>query len=388
MGSQCWGRLMKKNGITLLSLLGFVLLLWSPSYGRPQSEIKTKKIAKAEKKFNLLTDFYMGAFGFQEGQDDSQLIYLSARPYGSYFLTESFGVQGDIQLNLTTGRSQTRFQNPNFNSVNIRELVAHFKPGSYLGVKGGAINQNFLGNPMLIADRGFPGVYVQSGYQSEVFSVLPKVQYSIPTSTSYESQRTEAEALPALKTFGLALEVKPLEWLQLSSDIHHFEYNQLPAVVAAQSNRFGNSVVGVDSESSFRYQFEGLSQFYTLKTQYTSFLSQSFQVGMVDNFEAPQDRRRSQWVGTGFNWTTADFNISPSFASFFAESDSVPAIYSEFELGRNNRQGQMVRLAVEIKKWNLIIRSRYVESQLIEQRPLQADMKIFDLGLEFTNVFL
>ncbi len=345
---------------------------------------------KTFKDLDVKTNFEMGAFGFQEGQDESQLVFFSIRPKAHLPLSKSFGVRSDLQLNLTTGRAQSRFQNPNFNFFNMRELVAYYEPSTWINVKAGSVNQEkYFNNRMFIADRSFPGVAVASGLKNKTFAIRPNVQYAIPTSTSFESQRTEAEPLPSLRSVGLKAEWSPREWLHLDANINQFEFSQLPSVVAFQSNRLGNSVLGVDpSESFFRYGFAGLAQAYILTTRYSSRIQQEFQIGIIENTEAPSDRRRSQWVGTSLDIDFNDFAIKPNFASFYAESDSTPALYSAFEYGRNNRQGQSYGLDIQLKKMGCTIKAAWVQADLIEARPLQADLDIFNLYLEFNDVVL
>ncbi len=375
-----------------ISIFWFSCLLW-PSLVLGQSPAaKNSKIYSQNsqsKKFNFSTDFSMGAIGFKESQDESQLVLFSARPKVSYSLTKDFGVRGDAQLNLTTGRSQTRFQNPNFNFVNILEMVAYYEPASFFKFSAGSINQNHFNNRMLIADRGFPGLVLKSGYENKKIRITPKAQYAIPTSTSFESDRTEAEALPSMTSYGVEADWKPFSWFNLQLNINQFQFNDLPSVVAFQSSRLGNSVIGTDpSESQFRYQFEGLSQSYAMKLKYSDLLSQEFNFAMADNSQAPSDRRRSQWASTNVSLDFGSFTVTPKFALFFAESDSVPSLYSDFSLGRNNRDGQYYGLEVNLKDIGVSIKANFVDARLIETRPLQADMQIFDIALEFNNVVL
>ncbi len=376
------------NPISIFIVTAFCVVM---AHGQDSSSSTSKaKFSDQLQRLKLTTNFYLGAIGFKESQDEFQQVLFSIRPKGSYLITSNFGVRGDIDVNLTNGRSQTRYQNPNFNVINIMEAVAFYEPAVFFQLTGGAINQDkYFSNRMFIADRSFPGVVLKSGWVGKNIRIQPKAQYAIPTSTSFESDRTESEALPTLTTVGLELEWTPLKWLHLDGNANHFDYNNLPSVVAFQSSRLGNSVVGTDpSESHFRYQFKGISQTYVLGLTYTGSLKQDFVFGVVDNTEAPSDRRRSQWVGTKVSLDFEDFTLSPHFSAFFAESDSTPAIYSAFDYGRNNREGQFYGLNVDLKKLGVTIKANFVDARMIEARPLQADMQIFDLALEFKNVSL
>ncbi len=364
--------------------------LWSLTSAHSQSSTNAMRSqSTGSRSFYFSTDFSLGAIGFKEQQDESQLIQFSARPNGAYELTEEFGVRGDAQLNLTTGRSQSRFQNPNFSLVNILELSAYYEPAQFFRLSAGALSQAHFNNRMLIGDRGFPGVMLKSGFANKKIKITPKVQYAIPTSTSFEDDRTEAEPLPTLTSVGIEADWQALKWLGLNANVNQFEFSDLPSVVAFQSSRLGNSVIGTDpSESQFRYQFAGLSQAYEIAVDYTPHLQQKFKIGIIDNAQAPSDRRRSQWLGTSVAMDFGDFAIIPEYAQFFAESDSVPALYSAFELGRSNREGASYGLEVNLKKLGVSIKSQFVDARLIEARPLQADMQIFNIALEFNDVTL
>ena len=97
-----------------IAIAFLVLSLSSPAFSQSQ-KVSSKEPIGSKRKLEVKSDFQMGGFGFKEAQDESQLVQFSVRPKAKYQITDQFGVKADTQLNLTTGRSQTRFQNPNFN---------------------------------------------------------------------------------------------------------------------------------------------------------------------------------------------------------------------------------------------------------------------------------
>ena len=335
------------------------------------------------------SDFSMGGANFSEGQDESQFVQLIARPRAVVNFSKSFSVRADTMLILNTSRVQTRYQNPTFNTINLMELVGSYHPSDLFILEAGSINQDHLSNRMLIADRSFPGVMVASGYFSKDLKLKAKVQYAIPTSTSFESDRTEAEELPAFQTEGIEAFWKPKKWFSIEADINHFTYSKLPSVVAYQSGRLGNQVRGTDpSESFFVYDYQGFSQAYTLSFQYNSKISQSFRAAIVENSKAPSDRKRSQWVGTRLGLDFNPVKVSPVYAKYFAESDSVPAVYSAFELGRSNRDGELIGMKLDFKSMGFSVSTNYYKSNLIQANAPQGDMDFLEILLEVTNVSL
>lgn len=337
--------------------------------------------------FNL--DVYFGGYSFVEAQDDFKMGYLSAEPEVDFSVTDSFGVRGQATLNVVTGRFQTRFQNPSFNFFNIQEAIAYYEPNQNISLEVGAIDQEHFQNKLFIDnDRSFLGAKIKGGYVSEKLSFEPKAQYAIPSSTSLESDRTEAEELPTLTSYGFEASWKPRSWFSASANVNYFEFENLPSVVACRGQRLGNSVVGIDcSESTFRYDFRGISQFYNIEFRYIPSLSQEFLLGSVDNTAAPSDRSRSQWMGTRFNYDYSDsLSLRPEYGRFYAESDSTPALYSEFNFGRNNRDGFYVGFEANLKDLGMKVKTSYIEAPMIEYRPLQGDLQIFELFLEFDDV--
>lgn len=377
----------------MLLLFRLFLLVALSAFSAYSSQAQSLSIetsdSSSSKKLKLSSDFFMGGMAYNEAQDEAHMVSFSMRPKASLALTSSFGVRGDTQLNLTSGRSQSRFYNPNFNFINIQELVAYYHPSSYFQMEVGALNQASYGSPLFISNRSFPGLRLRSRFGNKRFKLTPKAEYSIPTSTSLESQRTQAEKLPTLTSVGVEAEAQLLKSLSLQANINRFQFSQLPSIVAFDSSRFGNSVIGTDpSLSFFRYQFAGWVQSYSASYHYTPSLKQSWDIQIIENTEAPEDRRRSQSVGSQLEFDFTHVSLKPGYRVFYAESDSTPAIYSEFELGRNNRQGEQIDFTVHLKKLGVSMVARYTQATLIENRPLQSDMQIFNLALEFNNVAL
>lgn len=357
------------------------------SYGQSNQVLKTKESQSSLSKINSEWDLLMGGMSYVEGQDESQIVQLQLRSKADLALTESFKLNTEVRISLNSMRAQSRFENPNFNIINLMELAATYKAAESFELKVGALNQDHLGNRMFIADRSFPGVLVQSGVQNSKASLYGKFQYAIPTSTSLESDRTKAEALPGLSTAGADFFWKPKSWLQVESDIHYFSFENLPSVVAFQSARLGNQVVGnSESESFFVNEFSGYTAAHKIGFQYSSYLQQAFKVSMVENLQAPEDRRRSQLLGTELIFDFESIRLSPAVAMFYAESDSTPALYSAFEFGRNNRQGQLYALRVDFKKSGFSILSNYVKANLLKNRAVQKDMSYLEVVLEVKNV--
>jgi hypothetical protein len=340
-------------------------------------------------KLKMKTEFNSVGFNYDEGQDESQVVLFSIRPRGRVEFTNYFGFRFDVGVNLTSSRDQTRFQNPNLNFLNLRQASGYVKYKEHFDLRIGAISQDHLDNPMLIAERGFPGAYLSTGLKTKYFLFRPKAMYAIPTSSSFENDRSEEEAVPSLTTYGVEASVKPVKWLLFKTNVNQFTFRDLPSVVAFRSNRLGNSVIGTDpSESFFRYEFLGVSYVNLLSLKYTKKFEQRFHSIFVDKQGAPSDRGRTQKLGTSWYFKFPSLTVRPAFVSFYSESDSVPAFYSEFLFGGANREGEGAALEVDFKRLGVKVKAQYVQAREIEDDPLQNDVNIYSLHLEFTDDIL
>ncbi len=356
-----------------------------------QSTLNTPEEPKSDffKRLKLQTDFSSVGFNYDEGQDESQVVLFSMRPRARLEFSDSAGFLLDAGLNLSSSRDQTRFQNPDQQLLNLREAAGYVQAGEAFKLKLGAISQDHFDNDMLIARRGFPGLYVSTGFKSKRLMIRPKFQYAIPTSSSFEADRNEEEKVPGLRTYGLEAAVKPVKWLLMTANLNQFTFFNLPSIVAFRSNRLGNSVIGTDpSESLFRYQFEGTSYTGGMTLRYHKHVTQNLKAMVIENLEAPGDRRRSQSAYTSLTFDFRNFSITPKYERFFAESDSVPAFYSAFEYGGANRDGEMVGLDLHFKKLGVKVKAQYVQAREIEDLPLQNDVNIYSMHLEFSDDIL
>ncbi len=353
----------------------------------PAAESRLKFSSKLQIEQATIESFF-SVFSFDEVQDQSQLVQLAIMPTVKINLLKNLKFTAQGIIGLTTGRVQTRFDNPTFNSLNLNELTLSFYPIEELALEAGALNQNHLQTPMLVMDRAFPGVQAKSEFEvTDNFKLGLRAQYSIPNSVSFEMDRTDNEAMPSFLTQGFNFDWSALEWLRIKGQVHHFTYNDLPSVVAFQSGRLGNEVEGIQSsQSKFLYDFDGFSQSYHFDFLMSEKFVPKLNLQIIENSEAPSDRSRSQWVGVGADIFFKTFSFTPSVAYFFAESDSVPALYSDVRLGRNNREGFNYKLKVNFIKSGFSLSANYTQANLIEADPVQNDLRTLEFMLELPSV--
>ncbi len=365
-----------------------VVFLMLPVLSHAKENISTETKLNFLKKAEFQTDLKMRGSSFSEGTDESQTVQLLINPKAELKFHEYFKLRAEVTFNLRSSRIQTRFQNANFQTFNLNELVVIFNPEEYFELSLGAIDQRHLDSQQLITQLSFPGVMLSKSFvQTDRLQAKVKAQYTIPTSSSLETDRRESEGLPTFKTAGLELNWKPLGWLEASANVNYFSFSDLPSVVAHRSDRLGNQVTGDEpTESFFAYGFRGVAQTYNLNLKYTDKISNTFKIKTVENADAPSDRSRAQYLSLGFEFRFENFLLKPSISNFYSESNSSPAVYNSAILGHNNREGFAYGVQVELPQRGFSVAANYVQADLIQEDASQRDLKYLSIFLEVVNV--
>lgn len=358
------------------------------AYAKNANVSSTETKLNSFKDFEVTTDLEMRGSSFSEGLEESQTVQLFVSPRAEVRVHEYFKLKAGVTVNLRSSRIQARFQNASSETFSLNELVVEFSPENYFELEVGAIDQSHLENRQLISPRAFPGVKLSSSFiKTDQVSAKAKLQYAIPTSSSLETDRSEAEELPILKTAGLEFEWEPISWIETSANINYFTFSDLPSVVAHRSDRLGNEVTGDEpTESFFAYGFRGISQSYKLKLKYTDRITNHLYIKTVENMDAPSDRSRAQHISLGLEVKFKTFSILPSLTSFYSESNSSPAVYNDAQLGHNNREGFVYGAKMSFPKQGFSIAANYVKADLIEAQSSQRDLKYLEVLLEVLNV--
>lgn len=366
-------------------ILFFIILSNSflSAHARSSSLTHKTKVKKLNVTNTVETSFY----SYKEGPEKSDVAQFKLTPNLSFELLKSLKLNAKGSVAIQSGRVQARFENPDNASFNLENLSLDYSPTQYLKLKLGALDQSHFQNDMFIYKRAFLGASIESGFQNKIYKAKLKTQYTIPTSTSLESDRTGLEKTPSFLSAGLEFGYKLQRNLKLSSQINYFKFSNLPSIVAFDSSRMGNSVIGqTQSESYFKHAFEGLLQTHKINWSYTKKLQQNLITNVIDNFEAPKERRRSQLVGTKLSYSFKDFDLRPGVAYFFAESDSNPAAYAHAAYGRNNREGLLYSISTEFKKLGFSISLQYIDAKTLGLAPSQNDFTNLELAVEVANV--
>ncbi len=352
------------------------------------TSLNTTSTVVKTKKAKVTTSYFMRGASFKEGPDEAQFVQLLFNPYVELDLSSQFKLTADATLSLNSSRVQTRFTDPSLNTINANEILLSYLPNKNITVSAGAINQKHLNSPALVqSGLAFPGLTGSYAFKYKNLDLKFKAQYTIPNSTSLDSDRTGNEELPTFTTQGFEATWTPRSWFSATANVNYFNYSPLPSIVAFNSVRLGNTGnPNTQAESSFDYDFRGLSQAYDFSFDINKKYKPSLSIKTVDNFDAPSNRERAQSVTLSTEINFKDYSITPLLTFFYAESDASPAIYADPSFGRNNREGEAFGVRINFKKLGFALKTSYVNSDLIRENNPQNDMEFLELQLEVANV--
>lgn len=345
------------------------------------------KIDSAKSKFEYQLNFATKTAGFYEGEDSASQVLFGFNPHFNFNFHKNFWIDANLSMNLNSSRVQTRYINRNDENFVLNELAINFQPTKYTLFKLGAINQGHLDSPMLISAISFPGAMANLEANSDRSTFGIKAQRLIPTSTSFDSERTSKEALPLFQTAGVYGKAKLLNFIDIDGQINYYEFNKLPSVVAFESRRLGNDVSGIEiGDSRFLNNFSGLSQTANIKLNFHSKIEQFFKVAIVENENTADGDNRAQLLETGLILKLANFNLIPSIATFYAEPNVAPAFYNSSLFGNTNRQGNKYALRAEMKSIKLNVEVGYIDAKTINTSVFQDDLSSLQLLMEMVDV--
>lgn len=270
----------------------------------------------------------------------------------------------------------------------MREGALQFTPGKVFMAKAGVISQDWMGMPMLMSRRSFPGGLVKlTAPLSEKFDLSVISQWLIPTSTTLSTRTVGRESTPQFMTHMLSGNYNDQNGLKLGANVSTYHFRDLPSSVANESIRRGNTKLAGSAPTPnfafFEYDFRGW--FYDVSGRYhipgTNFEPQvSF--SRIRNTHAPETYNDGQsWiVGNIYHMESHMFYVG--YENFFVESDVTPAFYGSGAYGFTNKKGHGVEAWWLFKKHNFRVRAEFYKANVINQTGLQQDQNYFYLGVE------
>ena len=219
-------------------------------------------------------------------------------------------------------------------------------------------------------------------------SIEIRSQTAVPTSQGLANSTTELESAASLISSTIFLNSKWNTNFSSSLAFSLFQYSHLSSQAAIDSLQRGNTVIKPSSSSGlFVYQFSGgelTSSFtYLITPKYDWQWGGTF----VKNNTAPKNQNQGYFysLAPGIK-LNSEYTIRAILEKYHVQSDAVPAIFSDSNLGRTNRDGQ--RYGISLLTSQYLLQLFGANSKLITPNPFQsADTSIF-LNLEIHNIAL
>ena len=365
------------------------LSLKSPKAKNNNSSNSVKKavvVPQSTSSDKIQYDFIAGFGGNFYGDEKQQEQTAAAMAYSKVQYKPISFAEFDLfaGFNLITGHSQYRYGDSESHSgFSFKEAAIRLTPINHFKFGIGALSvQSFPIPSLLVSEVAFPGVSEEIMFGTTNQHIQVFAEQMIPTSSSLSTQTAEQESTPGFYTEGIDLR-SPLFHRDLISGLYfgHFKFSNLPGSVANQSALYGNSVYETGPNSSqFHYGFDGYFGGVDLSWRMNRSIKLSFGEHIISNSSAPSDSRLGQVFDAKLEYQAhSDLIITPSFESFFNESDSSPAYFNSAEYGHNNMEGFGGHLKIEFPKERFYARADYYNANLINQNSSQYNQQFFFL---------
>lgn len=331
-----------------------------------------------------------GAYGFSEGKDEGTgaAIRMSSKFRYEFLPVAHFYLEPQIRY--FSSRVQTRYEDDLMDTgFRLRNGYVGLGYEDSANLKAGILSQDVLRSDLVVAGgRAFPGLREQVSFGSAHFKVTAMAQQTVPTSYSLNTKRVERESTPTFLTETIELKITPAKVVEAEFYATHFRFNHLPAVVAFDSAILGNSVGGESAAGSyFLYSFDGFLIGTELRSKTNGMIDLGIGGQWVQNSSAPRDANRAQLIFLSAQLRPGhDIEFGSRLGTYFAESDVVPASYSDWDMGNTNRKGIMADVEMNFLRHGFRINLEYYQSATINDYAFQADKQVFFLELEMDYV--
>lgn len=315
-----------------------------------------------------------------EGKDEGFASLLRAKASFIFPFTKSFKLEAEPYVEFYSSRVQQRFDDDSYQDrFGLSYAHLGLTPLEGLEIRGGAISQSHISNSQLISGyRSFPGGFAEySRTLTQGLQVGLRGQYVVPTSSSLNTERESKEELPLFQTQSVFLNFNDEKDISARVQMGRFQWSDLPAKIAFDSTRAGNTTSGDGSfgpESKLRYEYAGW--FGSFDGAYTFFndLKAGARFKRFQNQKAPANLADSQWMSLYGSYPLGNYGFEFEIGSFFSEGDSSISRYASSGKGNTNRKGEEVSAKLDLKKYQFFLSAVYTKANLINSNSYQDNM--------------
>lgn len=281
------------------------------------------------------------------------------------------------------------FDNRPRNSLYANQAVFQTK-SNVAEVTVGAIAQRHLWLRSVVDPfTSFAGAMIKPYIvKKDKLKIYTKHQAVIPSSYTFSTDATGSETTPKFYTNTIGLNYKNDTVKIFNFQLTHFQYQDLPQIIAVESAARGNLVDLTSSTTgSFRYNFKGIAATGFLKAHLFSntYLIHHFE--LAKNNEAIDGRNQAIATWTGIEIPTSENNSLEILAQYFRQESDIAPARLNFGTDLNNRIGQGIRLTYNLKKEKIRFALGAHKSDPIFNSTIMAARKIVYLRMEGIDEF-
>jgi hypothetical protein len=296
----------------------------------------------------------------------------------------------DITLLMLTGNYSNRYTSEGSapNGLDIGEASLTGKVFSHgtesISITGGLIPVEFTTLISTMDGVGFPGL--KESIESDGSTVKAQLWASqtTPTSSTAAVKSSESGVNSQLQMVGLSLSTNPKDTGDYTFKIgaSQFDFRNLTSSAATDSQYYGNSVTQIGNQAKFKYEFKG----------YEAAGSAAVKVGKRWQFETIGSYLTNSKAPSGLNkgsigqfktsYLTNGMKYTATYASFYNEPDTLPAAYTLYGQGQNNRFGWFVSFKTEWEKEKVNSIVKFVQANEMQDNIYTADRQIVSLMVE------
>lgn len=276
------------------------------------------------------------------------------------------------------------FDNRPRNSLYANQAVFQTK-SNMAEVTVGAIAQRHLWLRSVVDPfTSFAGAMIKPFIlKNDKLKIYTKHQAVIPSSYTFSTDATGSETTPKFYTHTIGLDYKSDSIKRFNFQLTHFEYQDLPQIIAVESAARGNLVDLTSSTTgSFRYQFKGTAATGYVKAHLYSKLFLIHQFELAKNNEAIKSRNQALSTWTGLEIPMPGNNSLEMLGHYFRQESDIAPARLNFGTDLNNRVGQGLRLTYNLKKEKIRFALGAHKSDPIFNSTVMATRKVVYLRME------
>ncbi len=326
-------------------------------------------------------------FSFQsQSTDGEQMIRAKLNAKILTQLTNSLFARAEFELLTGSGSIQKIYKKLEaFDKIYHKEIAFLWTASDWLTMHFGAINQRFLGAPLLMADIPFPSlleeIHLSAPDKHELhLNFQQAITNTFSDDNSYNTQKLTKT--PLFLTHSIFWTYDPKTFYKVKMRGTFFHFSNLTRDIAINAMLYGNTISG--SPGDFKHKYYGAYLALEPSFQIFSNLGLQLKIHHIDNWNIPNEDNFSQGelysLSVPFD-VTENLRITTTLEYFVNQSDSSVGYYSSETYGHNNRQGYLGNITFDLYNKNMAIGLGVLRSYPVRKDSISKNQTYFLLFL-------